>query len=48
MNLTPEDIKNIVALINAAPIKGLEAPTVTALLQKLESMLKPPLPDNKK
>ena len=38
-NFTQEEIKNLIALINLAPIKGLEAMTVAMLQQKLASML---------
>lgn len=39
--LTQEDIKNIIALISVAPIKGQEATTVAILQQKLLSLLTP-------
>lgn len=39
--LTPEDIKNLIALISVAPIKGSESMTVALLLQKLNAMLQP-------
>lgn len=39
--LTDADIKNLLALINLAPIKGNEAVTVAILQQKLTGMLTP-------
>lgn len=39
--LTQEDIKNILALISVAPIKGLEATGVAVLQQKLLGLLTP-------
>lgn len=39
--LTEQDIKNTISLINAAPIKGNEAMTVALLVQKLTNMLTP-------
>lgn len=39
--LTNQDINNIIALINIAPIKGNEATTVAILQQKLTQMLTP-------
>ncbi len=38
-NFTPQDIQNIIALINLAPIKGGEATTVALLQQKLAGLL---------
>lgn len=46
-NLTQEDLKNILALINNAPIKGGESLIVAALVQKLTSMLAPTLTTEK-
>ena len=40
--LTNEDIKNTIALIKAAPIKGVEALTVALLIQKYEGALEAP------
>lgn len=39
--LTPDDIKNILALINKATISGTEALTVALLQEKLTKMLTP-------
>lgn len=39
--LTHEDINNILALINAAPIKGVEAEVVAQLKVKLSNYLNP-------
>lgn len=39
--LTQEDIKNILILINKAPLTGVEAATVVVLQQKLTAMLTP-------
>lgn len=38
---TTEELKNILALINIAPIKGMEATTVALLQQKITQMLEP-------
>ncbi|MBL0320514.1 MAG: hypothetical protein IPP74_14660 [Alphaproteobacteria bacterium] len=46
-SLTQDDIRNIIALINAAPIKGMEAGTVLAIQQKLFKMLDKTTPDGK-
>lgn len=40
-NFTQEELKNILALINIAPIKGNEATTVALLQQKIFKMLTP-------
>lgn len=40
--LTQEDIKNTIALISIAPIKGNESFTVALILQKLQKMLTVP------
>jgi hypothetical protein len=40
-NLTEQDIKNLLAIIAIANIKGSEALTVAILQKKLESMLTP-------
>lgn len=47
MDFTQEDYKNLLALINIAPIKGQEAMTVALLQQKLTSKLEPVKPDEK-
>ncbi len=39
MEFTQEELKNILALINVAPIKGQEATTVAMLQQKIVGML---------
>ena len=39
---TPEELKNILALINIAPIKGNEATIVALLQQKISILLTPP------
>ena len=39
--LTQEDIRNIIALISVAQIKGQEATTVALLQQKLLKLLEP-------
>lgn len=44
MNLTQEDIKNLIILVNKAPLTGAEAPTVTLLQQKLTAMFIPEEP----
>ena len=36
--LNEQEINNLIALVNLAPIKGLESITVALLLQKLEKM----------
>ena len=41
MNLTQEDLKNILALISNAPIRGQEATAVALLQQKLIALLEP-------
>jgi hypothetical protein len=41
MNLTQEDIRNILILINKASLTGAEALTVVQLQQKLNQMLVP-------
>lgn len=41
MELTQEDIRNIIALIGVAQIKGQEATTVALLQQKLLKLLEP-------
>lgn len=43
-NFTQEDIKNILALIAQATIKGQEATTVAILQQKLNQALTPKAP----
>ena len=43
MDFTQEELKNILALINVAPIKGQEAFVVALLQQKLTSKLEPKL-----
>lgn len=40
-NFTHEELKNILALIGLAPIKGSEAVTVALLQQKINQMLAP-------
>ena len=45
---TQEELKNILALINLAPIKGGEATTVALLQQKIVSLLTPEVPKNEK
>lgn len=45
MALTQEDIKNLIALVNAAPIKGVEAGVVVGLQEKLNSLLDKPKND---
>jgi len=42
--LNNEDIKNILALINLAPVKGSDAMTVALLQQKLSGMMIEDLP----
>lgn len=42
--LEQTDIKNLLALIAIAPIKGVEATTVALLQQKLNAMLTPEVP----
>lgn len=37
--LTQEDVRNIIALINTAPIKGVESVVVANLISKLQTML---------
>lgn len=39
MNLTNEEIKNIIVLINRASVSGAEATTTAILLQKLNGMV---------
>ena len=46
-SLTQDDIRNIIALINAAPIKGVEAGVVLTIQQKLFKMLDNTTPDGK-
>lgn len=41
MNFTPEELKNIGALILKAPITGQESTVVALLLQKIQTMLEP-------
>ena len=41
MQFTPEDLKNMYALISVAPIKGGESVTVALLLQKITGLLTP-------
>lgn len=41
MELTQEEIKNIIALINSAQIKGQDATTVALLQTKLVKLLDP-------
>lgn len=38
---TQTEIKNLLELVNIAPIKGIEAMTVVLLQQKLQNMLQP-------
>lgn len=46
MNLTDNDIRNIIGIMNRAQFNGLqEAQTVTQLSQKLTAMLTPPTPE---
>jgi hypothetical protein len=41
-NFTQEELKNILALVNLAPIKGQDAVTVALLQQKLSGLITPP------
>ncbi len=53
MQFTKEELQNLLALVNSAPIKGVEATTVALLQQKIAALLKEPkeekeLPKEKK